>query len=507
MIRFWLLALCLCFPLVSRAEIPLPIMPGKQVGWITFSSRFGLDKASSKAWAQFCKHLGEELSFPGPGFLSSYTCQDSKVSLPSPPRSWHLELFERKRTFELKLYFRVGSASQLVQKLSFPIEGRVLDKLNNVALPVALAKLLVESNPTGWGYKHSEEGPSFDTGREFLTLPEELLVYRLAYDKGKKLWVPSIRAQISKVKERKSEEDNAKISYSIDPGYLPLKRGQSYWVRALDNEERQWKYRAIISAALQGEDSLSLSHGSKDSNFEKKKSFLDNYLLNSLQSSYAGFRYGKSIARSDSIVTQVDMVSVLAEIGGGPLAGLRAYYDLLPELRRGNGNDLEYFSLRRASLGWAFSFEMPPSIQPFFSKLDVQPKIGLLDIKTYFFATAPGGKAVLEFTVKNVVDLGLEVGVEQTSTWLRSRLWGGTSTANLGASPQSSVTVKSLSGGVDLYFNLYEAGDWDVNLLTFAKFEKLELAKDPKSVAPNTLELYFIRPSLVFAGLGITVSW
>ncbi|MBC7530040.1 MAG: hypothetical protein H7318_00575, partial [Oligoflexus sp.] len=365
--------------------------------------------------------------------------------------------------------------------MSFPIEDPVLQHLENDILPVAMARMLVEMTPTGWAYKHREDGPSFRIRGELLPFPQYLLVYKLFFDKKEGLWYPKLYARIAKVNNRETGEASKKAHYEVDESYRPLQIGKDYWVRGLDHEERQSNYQAIITGALQEKSALRPIEKISRKKSERDKNFVDDYLLGSLRSSYAGIRYGKSIAKSDSIVTQVNLVSILAEIGGGPLAGLRGYYDLFPELRRGSGTDLEYFELRRASLGWAFSFELPPLISPLFSTFNIQPKIGLLDLKSHFNATTLNGKAGLDFNVKNIYDLALEAGLEKSLPWCRSRLWVAMNTANLGVSNKRAVTVKSLRGGMDLYFDVFEAGHWDVNLLTFANVERLEIAVASKS--------------------------
>lgn len=455
----------------------------------------------SSAWQGFCERLGKQLlDDPGPGFLSSYVCRPSDPR-PSDGRLWHIRISEQDNSLELKLTFFDGIAQE-IRTWSFPTEAPIVNSLENELLPLAIARMLVESSPTGWSYEHHADVLSFDPRNEILLLPSDLFVYELGFDKKQRLWLPRIAAQISKVKDKDKEGEDLgeRVEYSFDRSYRPLKKGKSYWVRGLENKERQEKYRKTITDLLQGKSVLSVPG-------EKAKNGEGNLVDRLLRSSQAGFRYGKSIAKSESIVTQADMVSILAEVGSGPLSGLRWYYDFFPELKRGSGSEEEYFSLKRASVGWAFNFPMPASIQPLFTKMDIQPKIGLLDLRSHFYASTPTGRAGLDFNAKNIFDFALEVGGEKNTAWFRSRLWGAFSTANLGVSNKSAVTVKSIRSGVDLYFDLFEAGSWDVNLLTFVTTEQLEISKDPSSLNPETLELYSVSSNLVFAGLGFTIAW
>lgn len=480
------------------------IVAGKQKGVIAFRSVYDSDKMP-EAWMRFCKALGKELSSPKHGFLSSYVCQFSGSSPPSSSPSWRIEVIEGKDALELQVSFLLARVSQNVRSLSFPIHASVLKNLNSGILPVAIARMLVEENPTGWLYKHTQDAPSFDMQGEGepLLLPHDLLIYDLYYEKKEQLWLPRLRALISKDDDRgEGGEDSDQVKYSVATSYRPLQRGRSYWIRGLISKERENKYRKIILEALQGkrDEDLPEEKGSEET-------LSDDPLSGPVRSNYAGARYGKSIAQSDSIVTRADMVSVFAEVGNGSLKGLRGSYDLFPKVKSGSGNEEEYFSLKRASLGWAFNFQMPAPLRPFLTKMDIQPKIGLLDLKSRFSTSTSTGKAGLDFNATNTYDLAIEAGVEKTSSWFRSRLWGGLSTANFGVSNASSVTVKSSRGGMDLYFNLFRSEAWDANLLTFVAMERLEFAKDPNALKSDTIELYSISSNLIFAGLGFTLAW
>jgi hypothetical protein len=362
----------------------------------------------------------------------------------------------------------------------------VAERFDDEIFPVVLARMLVEKSPTGWAYKHSKDQPSPSTRGQVLPFPQDLLVYKLYYDKKERLWLPRIHGRMAKVQDAEADEDGSKTRYSIDESYGSLRIGKSYWVKSLDNKERQSKYRDMIRAILQGKSPLALNHDLERGRDETYKNITDNDEPQTRRLNHVGFRYGKSMAKSESLVNEVDMVSAVAEIGVGLLAGLRGSYDIFPRQTRGSGIELEYFELRRASLGWALTYPMPKVIQPLLDKIDIQPKIGLLNLRSHYYAETLDGKTGLDFNAKNVYDLALETGVEKTLSWLRSRLWIATSSASLGVSSTSSVTVKSLRGGIDLYFDLFKAEGWDINILTFAKYGKAGTRKGTKLSHPRS---------------------
>ena len=499
-LRSLIIVFTILFSPSLRAEALLRVSPLKQKGWISWDSDYDKD---SELWNSFCEALGKQLlTNPGPGFLASYHCGSSNPP-PAPLPLWHIQLIEHKDSFELKVAFLFEGGSEEIRTWSFPTGGSVLKNLAADSMPILIARMLVENLPSGWAYKHVQDKLSLSTQEQIFTLPQNLFIYDLFYDKKEGIWIPRLYARIIRDGDQEIEADSK--TYSMDTRYRPLLDGKTYWIRALENKERDGKYQKFITDALQGKRDLSLPKSSKREKVESN--FVSDLLLGSFRSSFIGFRYGKSIARADPLLAQMSLVSIIAEIGGGPLAGLRWYYDVFPEVKSGSDGEEEYFNLRRASLGWAFNFEMPASIRPLINKVDLQPKIGLLDLKSYTFVSTPDGKRRSDFDAKNIYDLALEAGAENTSSWFRSRLWGAFSTASLGVSNKTAVTVKSLRGGIDLYFDLYRSGHWDLNLLTFVTVEHLNIAKDPKSLDANSRDIYSLSSDLAFAGLGLTISW
>lgn len=471
------------------------VAAGKQAGIISFSSEFSAQRSASDTWAGFCKALGKRLSTPGMGFLSSYSCQTESKA----PR-WRIHVTERKASFDVDVFSSLNNSAAAIRRLSFPTKGEVFDLLDEGFLQIAIARMLTESMPTGWAMLYKEDNLTFETAEQILPSPRDLFVYDLLYDKDKDLWIPRIRARLSRVHSGNGDNDQT-AEYAVSDSYRPLKKGRTYWAAAVQEDgERQRKYEGIITDVLQRK-RIPQNMGPDN--------FLQDLLLGGLRSSYTGFRYGVSVFQTDSVVTQVNMISILAEIGGGPLSGLRWYYDIFPEVSRGSGSEEEYFTLRRASLGWAFDFEVPTFLSSIASKVDVQPKIGLLDLKSRFFTTtATGEKAGLNFVVRNNYDLAVELGAEKAAPWFRVRLWSAFSMANFGFSNKNSIAVNSKRGGIDTYVDVFESGNWDVNLLGFGTIENLDISKDPSSIDPlGPPELYSFNSNIYFLGLGFTVSW
>ncbi len=481
------------------AEARLPISPAKQKALITWSSDFDTKEAGNARWKAFCDHLGRRLlTKPGPGFLKSFICRTKDAADADTP--WRIRMIEHADSFELKVSFAVDGKEQPVREWKFATKGSVLPNLGNDFLPVVLARMITENMPTGWSYPYPGETFVFDSEAQVFPLQSSLLLYDLQYDAEEKAWLPRINARLTKADVGDKAEEGG--TYTVDTVYHPLKARRLYWVRGLLSKERENKYEKIVTNALQGKADTSLPRALLKDGADGTKD-----AITAIRSNYAGIRYGKSMLKSESLVTKLSMMSMFAEIGSGPLEGLRWSYDLYPEIKRGSGDDREHFGLRRASLGWAFNFQVPEALASLVDKIDLQPKIGLLDLKSHFFTDTEDGKTGLDFNVKNVFDLTLEGGVEKNSPWFRTRLWAGFSTANIGLSNKISTKVQSRRAGIDLYYDLLRWKGFDVNALGFCSLEHLEITKDPSSIDTSSPGLYSFGSNLVFAGLGATVSW
>lgn len=239
-------------------------------------------------------------------------------------------------------------------------------------------------------------------------------------------------------------------------------------------------------------------------------SFLDRLLFETLNSNYAGIRYGQSFLASDSIVAQANLISILVELRSGYLAGLRWYYDTSPKVTRQVGDDVERFQWTRASLGWAFDVPVPEFVKPLITGFNVQPKIGLLDLDAKFILMdeAEGVYRSLNFSAKNSFDFSLEIDTEYESYWSRNRLWAAFSIAAYGHNNRDGLKTASQRLGVDAYFDILNWKQINVNLLAFGMIENLNLSKNKDSLLSQSEEaISDLNFSLFFLGGGVTVSW
>lgn len=479
-----------------------PILAEQQTGYIVFESGEDLSSASlGKTWKEFCDRLGKGLliTAPVPGFLASYSCLPLGVKeQPSRPPLWRIRLAEQKRFFEVEVsHFQRPEGYRKIRSFSFRFEGNLMSSLTGETLPLLMARMLAESLPLGWSflYEANQKEFSFKLPKDLPALPAELLLYELAFDPKRKLWIPTVRGTLTQTASKKFDLTKRQDTYVVGQTFAPLKDKQRYWVQnAQGLSKQQAEYEKALSAQLKGLSFMTL---------------LDRLIFDSFESNYGGFRYGKSFLIGSSVVTEADLLSILVEMRSGLFAGLRWYYDLSPEVRRGVDGEEEFFKMSRISLGWAFDFEMPAPISFLVSRVEVQPKFGLLDVQTKFsILDDENNKTALNFDAKNAYDLAIELGVEKESYWFRSRLWTAFSAAMFGLSNKSNTSVVSSKAGLDAYWDLFEWGSLDLNLLTFVLAERLSLSKDGGQLEEEAdIGIAEVGFSLFFVGGGFTLSW
>ncbi|MDQ3234869.1 MAG: hypothetical protein M3Q07_23940 [Pseudobdellovibrionaceae bacterium] len=499
--RFMLFYLLL--PAAVKSQSLQPVVPGEQYAQISFiPEKSNNDEARlENQWQGFCQKFGKSILLQAeqPGFVASFTCIPAGLAIPpSNAYSWRIRLIEQKRFLNLELSFGKGEKEHLVHSFRFRLEGDVLAKLQANKVQQILSRMLVESLPTGWVYLHNEADSdlALPSPGPPLSLPHDINVYDLFFKEDANVWLPRLRARLKpsavKIETRKSKMQ----SYQIVESYLPLRKGQAYWVQNNAGVgKRQGDFNSLMSKNMEGFSLIGL---------------LDRLIFESMESNFAGIRYGHSFLKGSSIITDVQLLATLVEMRSGPLAGLRWYYDFTPKLERDGEGGSEIFQLRRASLGWAFGWDTSPPLQALVSQINIQPKIGLLDLKSRFIVTDSEGELnYLSFEARNVYDLALEVGLEKESIRYRSRLWGSINTAKFGQSNQDAVAVASQKLGLDVYFDLMEGrGSWDMKLLLFGMSESMNLQKNPSKVLNSDGKgLYDISFNLLFLGGGFTISW
>ncbi|HYX31708.1 MAG TPA: hypothetical protein VE954_01250 [Oligoflexus sp.] len=458
-------------------------------------------ETSQAQWLRLCQGLGQNLlvNNSSPGFLAEYICQrDIQEPETAEDVPWRITFTARPKFIDIDIQFQAKGRWIPVQTFSFHLDGEFLEDLQKASVLRFLSRLIVESLPTGWVYTHTAVGKNLELimHPDMPLLPEELLIYELNYMPAKNLWMPKLKARLGRKQQFRNLEQGRAESFEWKRTYSPLREGERYWIQnSKGRNQRQAEYEKKINGETQGFSLLNL---------------LDRMLFESFSSNYAGLRYGHSFVQGESVITETSLLSLLLEMRSGPLAGLRLYYDLTPRAEKEHNGLVEFFEMSRTSLGWSWEFTPPDAWDGLISRIDVQPKIGLLSFQSELAVQDSVGEYQLTaFEARRVLNLNVELGLEKESLWLRNRLWASYSSAKASIVKSNGVSVTSARIGVDAYIDLMKERNWDLKALAFGYAERLSLERDPKSIAAADSDLA-IRQfgfNLLYVGGGITVSW
>ncbi|WP_218110116.1 hypothetical protein [Oligoflexus tunisiensis] len=485
------------------AEEYVPVDPKNQKAYIRLQdgAKILSGETSQAQWLRLCQGLGQNLlaNNSSPGFLAEYLCQrEEKEPAGAAEASWRITFITRPKFIDIDIQFQVKGQWTPVQTFSFHLEGEFLEDLQKASVLRFLSRMILESLPTGWIYTHKAGGKTTELimHPDMPLLPEELLIYQLHFVPGRNLWLPRVKARLRRTQEFRNLEQGRAESFEWKRTYGTLKDGERYWIQNSEGRnQRQAEFEKKINGETQGFSLLNL---------------LDRMLFESFTSNYAGLRYGHSFVQGDSVITQTSLISLLLELRSGPLSGLRWYYDLTPQAQQTRFGLQEHFEMSRASLGWAWEFTPPESWQFLISRIDLQPKIGLLNLESELAVqNSLGEYRLTRFEAKQVLNLNAELGLEKELLWMRSRLWASYSSAQAGLVQSNKVSVTSSRVGVDAYFDLMKRPGWDLKIMGFGFAERLSLERDSEDLEASASDLA-IREfgfNLLFIGGGITISW
>lgn len=233
-------------------------------------------------------------------------------------------------------------------------------------------------------------------------------------------------------------------------------------------------------------------------------------IVDTLAAGYAGIRLGTSMTQDVPLLAESQMVGILAEVRAGPLNGLRWNWDFGPEVKKIDNGYEQAFTWSRATLGWSFGFPF----QSFISKLDVVPKIGVMSLDGTVGLRSALSKDVVDvarFRQRDVLNVGIETGVEMELPWFLMRFWGASDISGF-VNIDEDAKVSSIRGGLDVYFKLLRLFDhYHLTLLTFASMDQVTMEKmsvgDDPAVGTSGSKLAGITYQIVYAGLGLAVRW
>ena len=193
-------------------------------------------------------------------------------------------------------------------------------------------------------------------------------------------------------------------------------------------------------------------------------------LFGTFDHSYVAIRYGYPTISGDSVLSNSYFIGLLAGGRGGPIAGLRVYFDYAPEQTSvSNEEDVNSFNFgwSRLSLGWSFDLTNLFGLEKYLHRIDIAPKLGIYNMD--FGLELTNGKTAT-FAQDNSIDFGFDLGVEKVYKKLLGRLWAG---YNFSGLVSGDTTTSSLRGGLDVHYDFYTIPNTsvDMGLMAFTSFE------------------------------------
>lgn len=524
-----------------------------------------------KAWPSACKAIGIALSVSqgpwGSGLFSKYSCElvdatGKKVTAtpsaggpnpapsPAPQAPWVLEIIDNGEQTAFVLN-RARPAIELA-RASLPATEWNVEILSDGEFADLLAMVLLDQAPatTVFGKpftKPTEKGivnlrmPSTGEARERkFVLPDatkKFSIYRLRYNSIRGAWTSEIigsaeykdNEEISYSKQAKTKKHNnerivGRGAWEFDKDALaalakePKSRFYAHNFEGPESQSVKLKaqlldaHQKMVSIAREGGLGKFLLGG---------YDFLKNVIADTVATGYVGMRMGKQVIPGDPLLTKAVSVGVLGEVRGGPLEGLRVYYDYLPKITADDNGFATSIAWSRLIFGASFGFSPGWLID----RIDITPKIGMWSLVGDLAVRDPETDAVTgteEFDFKQKFSLGLEAGVEWPRDDFLVRGWYGFDTA-LSFGKYGGSNVKSNRLGVDTY---WKAGPtfpifgvpFKTAILAFYFYETVDLAKpevkqeqDELIAAGDTSANSPLVDGLTiiggYLGLGLAISW
>jgi len=507
------------------------------------------DKAEAKQylkdWKRACKNLGSALSVgKGPygfGAFGSYSCyQGGKtVSGPDKPSRWSVIVSDGLKETKFQLVHQDGAATSVIGEYIAPPSEYFLKFFKDEEYSDLVAYSLLDSSPMGMLVTKGRikgSPPSFSSrywrsgkARKFKyqvpEAPRYLVLYRLAWDEDQKQWRSQVvgaatrsKVNLPKKKKKKGKQSSlvgGDVLYEITPAVDAALAAGPLWAQSSEGPgAHKSELQKIISGAHLDLD-LAGKNDALNDFFTGGKDLLTQ-LLDAAASGYLGVRFGKEILPGvgglGALLNKTKIFGLLFEMRGGPLKGLRYYYDAMPRTKAslsGSTGPVEAsISFSRHVVG--FSWDFNPGF--LVDRVTIDPKLGAWTFNATLpiaYDTNQNVAELGEFNLGRTFSLGLEVGLEELSSWYTIRGWYGINTGY--SLLKSGGKVTSNRFGVDAYFTggpeipFFGVG-LKTALLAFYFYESIGLTSN--SVATSgPAAISGVSYDVGYAGLGLALSW
>lgn len=484
-------------------------------------------KKYKKKWKKACKKLGKYLQVGngprGSGIFSNFSCYDGKKIIAGAKNKeksrWAMQVTDAPKGVDIEIFHITEEAGKpkLNQEALVELPGseKAISALGDTEVASLVALELLDGLPASRVVDLPDTSVKSIKSRDKLKRsypvpkgPKNLAIYSLAFDTITNSWVPSV------VGKAKNKTKKFKFKKEYDPNKKhKFKQTHKWSVKLKKSKFESGAVYFAQSTKGRGTDQKDI-HDALDFallRYGMSTNPLFDAFFDTLASGYAGIRYGLSMTSGDPIVSKSNMIGIFTEVRGGPLEGLRWYWDFAPRTEASVGEENLHFEWSRPTFGWSFGLEMDGMI----TRMDAVPKIGWMNLDARVGIPKndeTGAVQTEDFLMENSLAIGIEVGIESQTTWFLMRLWGASDGAGIFNDLPGAGSITSLRGGIDAYIDLLNPLDsFDASLLVFVLGERISLSRNASEntelAAETGVNLEGLAYNLAFLGVGMTLQW
>ncbi len=495
-------------------------------------------KSEKKAWLTSCNSLGKRLlTGQGPwgfGVFASFSCwiDDVKISGKPTEDAWTLTFLETDKLASLTLEdaahrtaSEVSFASSIYSVYFFAdkefADLVALKLLNGLPFMGYLPKGTLTEDGLFTG-RYIDRQLKFERKAPIVPPPKSLIATRLIFDKSTGLRQAQIEGQVSLLtldpedpvgsqnKKLKDKDKNKKIPvvhWRANGELIKKNKELSVWLHDKRGPNR-------LASALQ----IAIDQTQKILSDSADQGILSSVLRGvkkgastAVASGYLGIRYGPQLLKGDKLLEKTAIFGLLAEARGGPIDGVRFYYDKLPRKAVEQDGFETSIEWSRLIVGKSFGLKL----NHFADRIDVTPKIGVWNFHTKLpndWDEDGQVASVGSFDLDRAMSFSLETGLEWQSSWYIVRPWYSFDGAGF-ISKLNSKRVTSNRFGLDTYwtagpkFRLFER-QFCITWLGFFIYESIGLASNKDvTLTEDDSVITDMSYSTTYAGLGMAVSW
>lgn len=506
-------------------------------------------KTYEKALKVSCQNIGKAIQVgSGPwgfGVFKNYSCTlgTKRIFGNQKKSTWSLSITNNEKN----LSFRLKKKSDLVAeiKLNGTESGfEILQDpefadlvsyslMRQLPFLVKVDRRYIEKTDQTLKYRHWKTSEIDRFKFKVPKPPDKLVFYTLQFDavtgtyrsalvgEGQLKRIEEPKLEVLKDKKKKGKKEKVlkggSVFYSVPPEVLAVNNMGPLWAHQSEGpSERDDELRRIMLRA-----SRELDKHAVDGTlvgYLKGDAGLIASILESAASGYVGMRYGLQVLPVEGqlgrLLDDTSMFNLVAEVRGGPVKGLRYYYDKLPEtkinLDTQSGEKVQS-SLAFARHVFGFSWEVP--IDFFINRITIDPKVGVWTFNARLPVKQDEVGNVIEmadFNLGSTASVAIEGGLEISRNWFTLRGFyafdGGFSLIKQGAKVTSNRFGGEAFFKAGPQFTLFDI-DFKTALLGSFVYEAVTISRGVGDLEAGQSEISSISYSAGYAGGGGAISW